>query len=169
MQLARFLRHSVATHWRTRTLFPKASRDAIERAVVEAERSHRGQIRFVIETALSPHQVLHGVSAHEHALDVFSHLRVWDTEHNNGVLIYVQVADRHVEIIADRAFKDRVSTAEWAAVCRLMEQDFRAGQFERGALAGIKAVGALLSTHFSPLATDAANTGTELPAAPTLL
>jgi uncharacterized membrane protein len=85
------------------------------------------------------------------------------------VLIYVQVADRHVEIIADRAFKDRVSTAEWAAVCRLMEQDFRAGQFERGALAGIKAVGALLSTHFSPLATDAADTGTELPAAPTLL
>ena len=169
MQLARLLRHSLATHWRTRRLFPKASRDAIERAVMKAERSHHGQLRFVIETALTPHQILRGVSAHDHALDVFSHLRVWDTEHNNGVLIYVQLADRHVEIIADRAFKNRVSASEWAAVCRLMEQHFRAGSFESGALAGIEAVGTLLSTHFPPLAAGAKNEKNELPAGPTLL
>ena len=169
MQVARLLRHSFATHWRTRMLFPKVSRDAIERAVMKAERSHHGQLRFVIETALTPHQVLGGVSAHDHALDVFSHLRVWDTEHNNGVLIYVQLADRHVEIIADRAFKDRVSAAEWAAVCRLMEQHFRAGRFESGALAGVEAVGALLSTHFPPIKPGTTDAGNELPAGPTLL
>jgi uncharacterized membrane protein len=169
MQVARLLRHSLATHWRTRLRFPKASRDAIERAVMKAERSHHGQLRFVIETALTPHQVLGGVSAHDHALDVFSHLRVWDTEHNNGVLIYVQLADRHVEIIADRAFKDRVSAAEWAAVCRLMEQHFRAGRFESGALAGVEAVGALLSTHFPPIKPGTTDAGNELPAGPTLL
>src|SRR5450755_4514958 len=169
MQLARLFRHSVATHWRTRLLFPKASRDAIQQAVVQAERSHRGQIRFVIETALTPHQVLSGVSAHDHALDVFSHLRVWDTSHNNGVLIYVQIADRHVEIVADRAFKDRVADAEWAAVCRLMEQHFRAGRFERGAIAGIEAVGQILSTHFPPLQANTGDEDAELPTGPMLL
>jgi uncharacterized membrane protein len=169
MQFARLFRHSIATHWHTRLLFPKASRDAIEQAVVQAERSHHGQIRFVIETALHPHQVLGGVSAHDHALDVFSHLRVWDTAHNNGVLIYVQIADRHVEIIADRAFKDRVTDAEWAAVCRLMEQEFRAGRFQRGAIAGIEAVGQILSSHFPPLATDSADDDADMPTGPILL
>ncbi len=169
MQLARLFRHSIATHWRTRLLFPKASRDAIEQAVVQAERSHRGQIRFVIETALNPHQVLGGVSAHDHALDVFSHLRVWDTAHNNGVLIYVQIADRHVEIIADRAFKDRVTDGEWAAVCRLMEQEFRAGRYQSGAIAGIEAVGQILSTHFPPLATDLPDDDADMPTGPILL
>ena len=169
MQLARLYRHSVATHWHTRILFPKASRDAIQQAVVQAERSHCGQICFVIETALTPHQILSGVSAHDHALDVFSHLRVWDTAHNNGVLIYVQIADRHVEIVADRAFKDRVTDAEWAAVCRLMEQQFRAGRFQGGAIAGIEAVGEILSTHFPPQATGAAEEDADLPTGPTLI
>lgn len=169
MQLARLYRHSIATHWHTRILFPKASRDAIQQAVVQAERSHRGQIRFVIETALSPHQILSGVSAHDHALDVFSHLRVWDTAHNNGVLIYVQIADRHVEIVADRAFKGRVTDAEWATVCRLMEQKFRAGRFQDGAIVGIEAVGEILSTHFPPQATGAAEEDADLPTGPTLI
>lgn len=169
MQLARLFRHSVATHWRTRLLFPKASRDAIQQAVVQAERSHHGQIRFVIETALHPHQVLSGVSAHDHALDVFSHLRVWDTAHNNGVLIYVQIADRHVEIVADRAFKDRVTDAEWATVCRLMEQEFRAGRFKGGAIAGIEAVGKILSTHFPTLTPGSPDDDADMPRGPILL
>jgi uncharacterized membrane protein len=169
VKLGRLLRHAIATHWRTRLLFPKASREAIERAVVKAERSHHGQLRFVIETALTPRQVLSGVSAHDHALDVFSHLRVWDTEHNNGVLIYVQLADRHVEIIADRAFKNRVSASEWAAVCRLMEQHFRAGRFEIGAVAGVEAVGAILSNHFPPPAPASAKEANELSTRATLL
>ncbi|MFI4889165.1 MAG: TPM domain-containing protein [Steroidobacterales bacterium] len=156
-------------HWHTRMLFPNASLDAIERAVAQAEHSHQGQIRFAIETALTPLQVLRGVSAHERALEVFASLRVWDTERNNGVLIYVQLADRHVEIIADRGFRGRVSEAEWQAVCRLMEQYFRAREFHSGALAGVKAVGALLSAHFPSSPAGSADAGNELPDRPTLL
>jgi uncharacterized membrane protein len=169
MRLMRLLRHALATHWRTRMLFPKASLDAIERAIAEAERSHRGQIRFAIETALTPLHILSGVSAHARALEVFSSLRVWDTEHNNGVLIYVQLADRHVEIIADRGFRDLVSAAEWQAVCRLMEQQLREGHFLDGALAGVEAIGVLLSTHFPAATRDAPDDGNELPDRPTLL
>jgi uncharacterized membrane protein len=169
MSLLRLLRHALATHWRTRMLFPKSSLDAIERAVALAERSHQGQIRFAIETALTPLHILCGVSAHARALEVFSSLRVWDTEHNNGVLIYVQLADRHVEIIADRGFRERVSAAEWQAVCRLMEQHFREGRFQSGALAGVEAVGVLLSTHFPPSTASSSDGDNELPARPTLL
>jgi uncharacterized membrane protein len=169
MQLTRLLRHAAATHWRTRMLFPKASLAAIERAVAQAEGSNQGQIRFAIETALTPLQVLNEVSAHARALEVFSSLRVWDTERNNGVLIYVQLADRHVEIIADRGFKDRVTATEWKAVCRLMEEHFRAGRFQAGALAGVEAVGALLSRHYPSSQAATSIAGNELPNQPTLL
>ncbi len=79
-----------------------------------------------------------------------AHLRVWDTEANNGVLIYVQLADRTVEIVADRGFQGRVSHAEWEAVCRLMEEHFRAGRFQVGSIAGVDAIGNLLARHFPP-------------------
>ncbi len=169
MRITRLLRHVLATHWHTRMVFPGASLDAIEGAIAQAERSHRGQIRFAIETALTPLQVLGGLSAHERALEVFSRLRVWDTEHNNGVLIYVQLADRHVEIIADRGFRDRVSAAQWQAVCALMEQRFRAREYHRGALDGVEAVGALLAAHYPAPAAGEPDAGNELPDRPTLL
>lgn len=169
MQAGRLLRHAAASQWRTRLKFPAKTLDAIERAVASAERGHGGQIRFAIETSLSPLHVLNDVSAHARALEVFSLLRVWDTEHNNGVLIYVQLADRHVDIVADRGFGGRVSAEEWAAVCRSMEEHFRAGRFERGALDGVEAVGKLLARHFpTPDATTAGDRN-ELPDRPALL
>ena len=148
MRLARLLRHALATHWRTRMLFPRATLDAIEKAIREAERTHAGQIRFAIETALTPMHIWHRVSAHKRALEVFSALRVWDTERNNGVLVYLLLADRSVEIVADRGFKSRVSAAEWAAVCRLIESHFLHSRFKSGCLAGIEAIGALIARHF---------------------
>ena len=176
MRLARWLRHALATHWRTRMLFPRATLDAIEKAVGEAERTHAGQIRFAIETALTPMHIWHRVSAHERAIEVFSRLRVWDTERNNGVLIYVLLADRSVEIVADRGFKSRVSAAEWAAVCRLIESHFRHSRFKSGCIAGIEATGVLIARHFpgespadSPSALGAAAAKNELPDRPTLL
>ena len=128
MRIGRLIRHTTATHWRTRMLFPPATLDAIEQAIKRAEMTHAGEIRFAIETALTPRHVLNDVTPHAHALEVFSHLRVWDTERNNGVLVYVQLADRTVEIVADRGFQGRVGPAEWEAVCRLMEEHFRAGR-----------------------------------------
>jgi uncharacterized membrane protein len=169
MDAARWFKHLLATHWRTRRKFPRAAQDAIEQAIARAERSHAGQIRFAIETALTPPQLWHGVSARERALEVFAALRVWDTADNNGVLIYVQIADRVVEVVADRGFQARVSAAEWQGVCRLMEEDYRAGRFEAGSVAGVEAVGRLLARDFPAPSAAASAAGNELPDRPTLL
>jgi uncharacterized membrane protein len=169
MRIGRMIRHVAATHWRTRMLFPSATLDAIEAAIGRVEQAHAGEIRFAIETAMNPLHILNDVSAHARALEVFGHLRVWDTEANNGVLIYVQLADRHVEIVADRGFKGRVSEAEWQAVCRLMEEHFRAGRFQAGAMAGVDAIGSLLVRHFPAGPANAAHSHNQLPDRPTLL
>jgi uncharacterized membrane protein len=169
MQLGRLIRHVAAPHWRTRMLFPKATLDAIEEAIARAERTHAGEICFAIETSLAPLHVINELSSRDRALEVFGRLRVWDTEHNNGVLIYVQLADHAVEIVADRGVKDRVSQSEWEAVCRLMEEHFRHGRYEAGAIAGVDAVGTLLARHYPAQAHELAPGHNQLPDRPTLL
>ena len=169
MQIGRLIRHLAASHWRTRLKFPQKALDSIEQAVTRAERTHAGEIRFAIETSLAPLHIFNDLSPRARALDVFTHLKVWDTEHNNGVLIYVQLADRDVEIVADRGLGDRVSQAEWEAVCRLMEEHFRAGRFAAGAIAGVDAVGTLLARHYPPQPESAAHSHNQLPDRPALL
>jgi uncharacterized membrane protein len=169
MRIGRLFRHVAATHWRTRMLFPASTLDAIEQAIGRAERTHRGEIRFAIEPSLGPLQILAEQSPRARALEVFSHLKVWDTERNNGVLIYVQTADRAVEIVADRGLADRIRQAEWDSVCRMMEEHFRAGRFEAGSIAGVDAIGTLLARHFPPDSPTAASTSNQLPDRPTLL
>lgn len=169
MRLGRLIRHVAAPHWRTRVLFPKATLDAIEEAIARAERTHDGEICFAIETSLTPLHVINELSPRDRALEVFGRLKVWDTEHNNGVLIYVQLADHAVEIVADRGLKDRVSQAEWEAVCRLMEENFRNGRYQAGAIAGVDAVRTLLARHYPTQANDLALRHNQLPDRPTLL
>ena len=132
MRMQRLVRHAAALHWRTRILFPRTTLDAIRDAIVRAERAHAGEIRFAVETALPPRRVIGEIGPRARALEVFSDLRVWDTEHNNGVLIYVLVADHSVEIVADRGLSARVTSAEWEGVCRMMEEHFRAGRIKAG-------------------------------------
>ncbi|MDP8985778.1 MAG: TPM domain-containing protein [Pseudomonadota bacterium] len=168
MQLARLIRHVTTPHWRTRLKFPKATLDAIEQAVARAERTHAGEIRVAIETSLSPLHLLNEVSPRARALEVFAQLRVWDTEYNNGVLIYVQLADRVVEIVADRGLRGRVTQAEWENVCRVMEEHFRAGRYQTGAVAGVDAVAALLARHYAT-APGEVSVRNQLPDQPTLL
>jgi uncharacterized membrane protein len=169
MRFGRIIRHAAASHWRTRLKFPKNTLDAIEQAVARAERTHAGEIRFAIETSLAPLLVINDLSPRARALDVFAHLKVWDTDHNNGVLIYVQLADRAVEIVADRGLAARVSQSEWEAVCRLMEEHFRAGRYEAGAIAGVDGAGTLLARHYPSEADSVTPSDNQLPDRPALL
>jgi uncharacterized membrane protein len=144
----RALRHLFATQTGTRRRFPPAVLSAIEQAVAEAEKRTSGEIRFAIETALELPELWGGKSPRDRALDVFGDLRVWDTGLANGVLIYVLMADRDVEIVADRGAAALIAPADWESACRLMEGHFRAGRFQEGAVAGVAAVAALLERHF---------------------
>ena len=145
--VARLFRHLVSPPWRVRTAFPGRTMRAIEQAIRESEATHNGQIRFAVEAALDVGPLLRNQSARERAIDVFSFLRVWDTEHDNGVLVYLLLADRDVEIVADRGIARHVVSEAWERICRDMERAFREGRFEEGVLAGIRAVSAHLTRH----------------------
>ncbi len=144
----RIMRHLSTGSAAVRRAFPRRTLDSIERAIGEAEMKFAGQLRFTVEAALELKPLLAGQSAKERALDVFSQLRIWDTEHNNGVLIYLLLADRDVEIVADRGVHARVGPEAWEAVCRQMESAFRDGNFEEGVLAGIRSVAEHLARHY---------------------
>jgi uncharacterized membrane protein len=125
--------------------------DRIEAAVTASEAGHRGEIRFAVEGALDVLPLLRDVSARQRAVAMFAQLGVWDTEANNGVLVYVLLADRDVEIIADRGFNTCVSAAQWRAICHEMEVLFAGNAFEAGALTGIERIHELLVRHFPRL------------------
>ena len=165
MNFQRILRHLFMTQWQVRRAFPPGVLAAIEAAIKTSEQAHAGQIRFAVEGALHSAALWRGLSARDRAIEVFSLLRVWDTEHNNGVLIYVLLADHAVEIVADRGIHTKVGEQEWGNICQGMETAFRQGRFESGAVAGINAIAAWIAAHFPPGA-DMTN---ELPDRPVLL
>lgn len=165
MDILRVLRHLVYPDWLARRAFPPVVMARIETAIADSEARHRGEIRFAVEPSLALFPLLRGQSARERALKVFSRLRVWDTEENNGVLIYLLLADHDVEILADRGIARVVPQAEWEAICRDMEQRFRAGRFEEGVLLGIAEIGRRLAQIY-PRQADNSN---ELPDRPVRL
>ena len=130
--------------------FPKAALPAIEQAIKEGEATHGGELRFAAEDALDAAELFAGESARERAIEVFSELHVWDTEQNNGVLIYLLLADHDIEIVADRGLNGKVSPAEWEAACQAMEQALARGDYEQGVVEGIKEVSRLLARHYPP-------------------
>lgn len=162
----RWWRHLTTGVLARRRAFPEYSLAAIKTAIQQCERAHPGEIRFALDTALSLSELWHGLSARECAEDAFARLRVWDTERNDGVLIYVLLADRAVEIVADRGVGDgRVPVEAWQACCRVMEAHFAKGHFREGAVAGVQAVAAVLARY--PV--DRPDAGNELLDAPALL
>ena len=146
--MGRTLKHLLTPHWLALRPFPHSALAKIEQAVKASERLHRGEIRFAVEGPL--HTVHLRLSTRSRARQVFGQLGVWDTAENSGVLIYVQLVDRKIEIVADRGIAARVEQAEWDAVCRAMESSFKAGDFEAGALQAIQSVTAILARHFPP-------------------
>lgn len=165
MNINRIVRHLGMTHRHVNRVFPSHTLMAIERAIKASETAHVGEIRFVVEGALDGAPLFKGQSARERAIDVFSQLRIWDTEHNNGVLIYLLLADRDVEIIADRGIHAKAGSREWDSICRTMEASFRQKNFEGGVISGIQAVTQHLTKHFPA----AANGRNELPDKPVIL
>jgi uncharacterized membrane protein len=154
MDLARVMRHLIAMPGAVRRAFPPAAMAAIEQAIARSETQHRGEVRFAVEAALDASGVVAGQSARARAIEVFSQLGVWDTEDNNGVLIYLLLADRDVEIVADRGIDALVAAQEWEAICRAMEAALRRREFEPAVLGAIEAVTRLLARHFPPRAGD---------------
>jgi uncharacterized membrane protein len=150
MAIGRIARHLVEHRWRVRRVFPRAVLANIEAAIKAGEATHSGQVRFVVEGALDGAPLLHNQPARARALDIFSHFHIWDTVHNNGVLIYLLLADRKVEIIADRGIDAKVGAEGWQKICRDMEADFTSGRFEAGSIKGIEAVSRELAKHFPP-------------------
>ena len=148
MNLLRLCKHLLMPPWLAARRFGPALLAEIGAAVEAAEASQRGEIRFVVEGPLPWADLRHGRSARQRAGELFGRLGVWDTEENSGVLIYVQLVDRQVEILADRGIAAKVPQAEWEAICRAMEAAFKAGDYRDGALAAIRRAGALLSEHF---------------------
>lgn len=144
----RMLRHAVLDHLAIGRAFPPQALAHIEQAIAAGERTHRGQVCFAVEPALPPLRVLRGLAPRERALEVFGLLRVWDTEENAGVLIYLLLADRDVEIVADRGIDRRVDPAAWREICARMESAFAGRRFEAGIVQGIDEVSALLAAHY---------------------
>jgi len=148
MNLQRVLRHLFAPDWLVVRVFPRAALKRFEDAVRQSEASHRGELRVAIEAGVGLLPLLRGVTPRDRALEAFARLRVWDTEENSGVLIYLQLVDRDIEIVADRGISAKVGQVQWDVICHRMEEAFRARRFEEGVLQGIVDITTLLTTHF---------------------
>ena len=154
MNFRRIVKHLLVPHWVALRSFAVPVLGNIESAIGRSEAKHGGELRFVVEGGLQPVELLRDQSPRGRAIELFAQLRVWDTEHNSGVLIYVQLVDRRIEIVADRGINARVEQASWDGICRRMEAAFRQRRFEQGSLAAIDEVTALLAQHFPPAGTN---------------
>ena len=126
---------------------PQSALARIEKIIGEGEARHSGQVCFAVEAALPFARVWERITPRQRALEAFGLLRVWDTERNDGVLIYLLLADRDVEIVADRGIHAKVGDDAWTAICRTMEDAFRAGRYAEAVEEGVRAVNDLLALH----------------------
>lgn len=146
----RVCRHLFISPLALKRRFPKAVMQRIEQAIAQSELTHSGEIRFAVELNLSLLDILRKKSGRQRALEIFSQLRVWDTEQNNGVLIYLLFADHDFEILADRGIHQHTGSQGWARISHEMEALFKQGQFEAGVLHGITQISILLAQHYPP-------------------
>jgi uncharacterized membrane protein len=167
--LKRLARHLFILPMTVHRYFPAKAMRRIEAAIAESEARHLGEIRFAVETNLHLFDILNKKSARKRAIEVFSHLRIWDTEHNNGVLVYLLLADRDFEIVADRGVHGRVGVEGWEAICQQMERMFRQRQFEDGVLYGIQHIGEKLIQHYPVDVNNNETNKNELPDTPVIL
>jgi uncharacterized membrane protein len=163
---ARILRHLWLDESDTRKAIPPELVERLARRVAASERRHSGEVRVCVEAGLPLSYLWRGATPRERALAVFGKLRVWDTERNNGVLIYLLLAEHAIEIVADRGLASKVPPGEWQAIVDRMGSAFHEGRFEDGLTQALEEVSALLVAHFpAPAGADGLN---ELPDEPLL-
>jgi uncharacterized membrane protein len=165
-KLARFWRHLWLDERDARRVMPHPVIERLKERVSASEQRHTGQVRICIEAALPLSSLWRKATPRQRAVAMFAQLRVWDTEHNNGVLIYLLLADRSIEIVADRALARRVSPPAWHAIVERMGAALRDGRFEDGVTQALEEVSALLVEHFPAAAGE--RHPNELPDAPVL-
>lgn len=165
--MLRVLRHLLTPCWVLRLHYPAGLLASVEERVGQIERRYHTEVRVVVEHALELGDLISGLTPRERALEVFGLLGVWDTEHNNGVLVHLLHAERSVEIVADRGIARAVPQADWDALCRQLETQLRAGHYAAAVTAALEAVARLLEQHQPVARHDAARN--ELPDQPLLL
>ncbi len=165
MDIKRIFKHLLTPPWFVARVFPQYVLEAIAGAIRASEKTHNGELRFAVEAGLDLRPLLRGQTARRRAEEVFANLGVWDTESNSGVLIYVQLVDHRIEIVADRGINAKVTQPEWDTICRRMEQAFRQKRYQQGVLSSIDEITMLLAQHFPPLSDNP----DELPDAPVVL
>jgi uncharacterized membrane protein len=147
-RLRRAARHAGSSTAGARRAFPHESLTAITEAITAGEQTHRGEVRLIVEKAMPLAAVWAGISNRQRALALFADYGVWDTEDNCGVLLYVNLADRKVEIVADRGIQRKIDAATWQAICRTLTGGYARGEFHNSTLAAIGQVNDLLRQHF---------------------
>ena len=147
--IARLLKHRLVDEDDARRLLGKDALARIQARVAESEKHHSGEIRVVVEAGLPFSYLRRHATPRDRAVKLFGKLGVWDTERNNGVLIYLLLAEHAIEIVADRGLNRVVVPAEWTEIAASMQSAFQAGDFEAGLLRAVDAVDALLVRHFA--------------------
>lgn len=165
-RLQRLLRHRWLDEDDTHKAIPPALLQRLQQRVAASENRHSGEIRICVEASLPSSYIWRDAAPRERAVAMFGKLRMWDTEDNNGVLIYLLLAEHAIEIVADRGLASRVPPAEWAAMVQRMGSAFREGRFEDGLTHALEEVSALLVQNF-PLAPGQTSSN-ELPDEPVL-
>ncbi|MDB5809486.1 MAG: putative rane protein [Betaproteobacteria bacterium] len=151
MSVSRLLKHLLIPDWVARRPFSGVLLDRVEAAIHTSEQSHDAELQVALEPGLHLAALLRGLTPRARAVEVFSQLRVWDTERNSGVLIYLQLIDHAIEIVADRGINAKVPQAQWDEICRRMERAFAEEHYEQGVLTAIDDVTTLLAQHFPPV------------------
>ncbi len=154
--LSRWLRHACYLPWLTPYYFDKTAQDQIERAVAQAEQGHQGEIRVVIEGNV-PMVQAYWHDTPQRAMHLFSHLRVWDTAYNSGILLYINICARKVELIADRGIHQFVSTAHWQSICDNVSAQLQAKAYLPAVLDGVQQIGQTLQAFYHTQAQDQGN------------
>jgi len=146
--LERLIRHAFSTHRTTRRAYPAPMLARLHQAITQGEAHHSGEVHLIVEGSMPLRQILHNSSSRQRALDLFGTFRIWDTEFNNGVLLYINLADRKVELIADRAASRSVPQERWQAICSGLREALRRAQYEAGTMEAIRLIQSELHAVF---------------------